>query len=158
MFVFALHSSLSVYPFLYEDDWKTSMERTLILFSWFAMVEVVSEIVLLWYLKKMDLEKKLRIIACILLGLGWLASMVGSVRMHVQLVRNWSVEGKNEFLAWNWARVAFWGLRCGLVLPLTFWKQKDYIKVKQEPQEPYNPAKDDTVFTIDEYDEQLQDV
>ena len=80
----------------------------------------------------------------------------GNIRVR-DLTRNWSVDKKNEFLAWNWARVVLWGLRLGFVAAVTFMEDK-YNKVEQDP--PPKNSKFTDAFTIDDddYDEQLQDV
>ena len=159
IFVFALHDALSIFPYLEKDTWEPIIDRALIIFVWFALGEAVSEGILYCRLKEINLEKKLRMSASLLLLLGWLATMAGSIRVGVELSRNWNVDNKNEFLAWNWARVAFWGLRLGIVVPLTFWVEKDYVKIKQEPVPPYDLSKDDNAFTIeDEFDDQLPNV
>lgn len=159
LFVFALHDALSIFPYLEKDSWHPSLNRAVVLFSWFAVGEAVTEGILLYRLKELTLEKKLRMVASFLLLLGWVATMAGSIRVDVELSRNWSVDGKNEFLAWNWTRVAFWGLRLGIVIPLTFWTEKDYVQVKQEPVPRYDASTDKNAFTIeDEFDDQLPNV
>ena len=159
MFVFALYGALSIFPYLEKDSWKPSMDRAIVLFSWFAVGEAVTEGVLVYYRPKNNPEKRLRIAASILLAVGWIVTMVGSIRVGVDLTRNWSVDGKKKFLSWNWAGVAIWGFRLGIVVPLTFWVENDDVHGNHTTVSTYDKSQDHSAFTIDdEFDEQLEDV
>tara|TARA_Y100001958_G_C21232685_1_gene558610 strand:- start:1623 stop:2174 length:552 start_codon:yes stop_codon:yes gene_type:complete len=120
MFTHFLNASVIQYPTMMRNkhDWATSLERTFFTFIAFALVEMITDIYVVYKLRKEeDFEYYLRLSGLSLLTIGWLVSIAFIVPIQLELAyTTWTVLGYNTLLTWNWLRTALWGIRFSMVV------------------------------------------
>lgn len=146
MFALALNGALSVYPFLKESAWQTSLERSLYTFLLFALAEVVTDTYIT--LRSKGINRKWRAVGFGALVVAWIVYMVGILRLHLRLRDSWDVGALNEFLVWNWIRVA----ACSIRFVIVVMHEEDPRVLPAVPQAiPQAEVPDDAFVIEDDY-------
>jgi len=110
-----LHSAVVHYPFLQKDTdiWDENLRRTLAVFAWATIVELLTEIAILGFIKQNTKAGFIkRWFAFILLMLGWVITCAVIIPRHYSLGHDpWDTNKYDEILYWNWIRAVLWILR-----------------------------------------------